>query len=130
MNTITTNDKIITIFGTSMMMVIGSASILYILQQLFPQQQAQAQAESIGSPWLSLLGLSGYSTNMDYGANFEVLHVGEAPPGTLNSVPGWRIYRYGYVIVDGDPEISEMKFASGNKNFDKVWDERATYDYS
>jgi len=127
-----TDNKLITSLTTSMMMVIGSVSILYILQQLLPQQQAQAQTQNdlTGSLLLNMFTMSNYSTNLDYGANFEVLHVGEAAPGTPNNAPGWRIYRYGYVIVDGDPEISEVKFASGNKNFDKVWDLRADYEYS
>ena len=123
------DDKLITSLSKSAMMIIGSVSLLYMLQQMLPQQ-AQAQDDLTGSLLLNMFTMSNYSTNMDYGTNFEVLHVGEAAPGTPNNAPGWRIYRYGYVIVDGDPEISEVKFAGGNKNFDKVWDNRTDYEYS
>ena len=50
---------------------------------------------------------------------------GFALPGTLNGTPAWKIKR---VVVAG--ALTTTTFASGNSNFDKVWDDRATYTYS
>lgn len=50
---------------------------------------------------------------------------GYALPGTLNGTPAWRIKR---IVVAG--ALTTTTYASGNSNFDKVWDDRATYTYS
>lgn len=50
---------------------------------------------------------------------------GYALPGTLNGTPAWKIKK---IVVAG--AITTVTYASGNSNFDKVWDDRATYTYS
>lgn len=50
---------------------------------------------------------------------------GYALPGTLNGTPAWKIKR---IVVAG--ALTTTTYASGNSNFDKVWDDRATYTYS
>jgi hypothetical protein len=55
-----------------------------------------------------------------------LIYKGEAAVGTTNSTSLWRI-RLMTISVDGD--ISET-WASGNANYDKVWDDRLTYTYS
>lgn len=50
---------------------------------------------------------------------------GYALPGTLNGTPAWRIKR---IVVAG--AVTTVTYASGNSNFDKIWDDRATYTYS
>lgn len=50
---------------------------------------------------------------------------GYAIPGASTSNPVWAIER---ITVSGDVTIK--KWASGNKNFDKVWDNRASLSYS
>lgn len=50
---------------------------------------------------------------------------GYALPGTLNTTPAWKIKR---IVVAGN--VTTTTYASGNSNFDKIWDDRATYTYS
>lgn len=52
-------------------------------------------------------------------------YTGYALPGSLSANPVWRIKR---TVVAG--AITTITYASGNSNFDKVWDDRATYTYS
>jgi hypothetical protein len=123
-----TDNKLMTMFGTSMMMAVGSISMLYILQQLFPQQ-VQVQPESYG---IWYLGPAGHIMNAENGVDEEPLYMGEAAPGTLNSDAGWRIYKYVYVRdpVSGDMLSGTIRYAGGSTKFDKVWDERASYEYA
>ena len=124
-----TDNKLITSLTTSMMMVIGSVSILYILQQLLPQQQVQIQPESYGM-WY--FGPAGHIMNVENGPDEQPTYMGEAAPGTLNSDDGWRIYKYDYVIdpATGDMLSGTIRYAGGSAAFDKVWDLRAEYEYS
>lgn len=50
---------------------------------------------------------------------------GYALPGTLNGTPAWKIKK---IVVAG--ALTTTTYASGDSNFDKVWDDRATYTYS
>lgn len=54
------------------------------------------------------------------------LYQAEAAAGVLNSAPNWRIKLITFG-VDGDTTVT---WASGNANYDKVWDDRLTYTYS
>ena len=53
-------------------------------------------------------------------------YIGDAAPGTLTSIAKWRIKKIGY---SGNASISTL-FASGTSKFDKIWDNRKTYEYS
>lgn len=53
-------------------------------------------------------------------------YVGRASPGTPTSEARWRIEKW---VYSGN-NIIEILWASGNVEFDKIWDARATYDYS
>ena len=71
--------------------------------------------------------------NVSYGTGDiadEPTYFGEAMPGTLDSDAAWRIYRYEYEMIAGDPEVIGLRFAEGNTDFDKVWDDREDYEYS
>lgn len=69
--------------------------------------------------------------NVENGTDEVPVYIGEALPGTQDSDAGWRIYRYGYVRdpVSGDMLSGTIRYANGNANFDKVWDDRASYEY-
>jgi len=54
-------------------------------------------------------------------------YVGEAVPGTTKSQPIWRIKRIYEFGADGDLDIL---WANGTADFDKTWNDRATYTYS
>lgn len=56
----------------------------------------------------------------------NVIYKAEAPVGTLNTTPLWRI-RLITISVTGD---TVETWAGGTDNFDKVWDNRLSYTYS
>jgi len=71
------------------------------------------------------LWLSQWKMRIEYsGAN--PVYVGEAKPGIATDEKGWRIKKITY---DGD-NPTQIDWAEGNRNFDKIWDNRATYSYS
>lgn len=55
----------------------------------------------------------------------EGTYIGEALPGTTKSAAGWRIKLL--ATVGGSTEVV---WADGTAEFVKVWDDRATYDYT
>lgn len=66
-----------------------------------------------------------YSKRVDF-INENLLYKGEAAEGTLTSLAAWRIRK---VTIGNDGDVEEI-WASGNSNFDKVWDNRVSYTYS
>jgi len=54
-------------------------------------------------------------------------YVGRAAPGTPTSEAKWRIEKWSY---NASNTITSITFASGNAEFDKIWDNRATYNFS
>jgi len=53
-------------------------------------------------------------------------YVGLTSPGTLTSEAKWRIKKLFY---DGT-KVIDIKWASGNAEFDKIWTSRTSYNYS
>lgn len=66
-----------------------------------------------------------YAKQVDFISD-SLFYKGEAAVGSLTSAPLWRV-RKTVLAVDGD--VSET-WASGNANFDKVWDDRLSLVYS
>jgi len=58
--------------------------------------------------------------------NFE-LYIGEASPGTSQTLAGWRIKKLTY---NSSGRVTNVEWASGNNMFDKIWNSRDTYVYS
>lgn len=58
-------------------------------------------------------------------ASGTVTYIGQAEPGTLPGAATWRIKR---ITVAGS--LTSIEWAEGVGDFDKEWDERATYNYS
>jgi hypothetical protein len=56
----------------------------------------------------------------------DIIYKGEAPVGTLDAASFWRIRKI-LIAVDGD--VTET-WANGNANYDKVWNDHASYTYS
>lgn len=56
----------------------------------------------------------------------QAIYVGEAEPGTAKGVAKWRIKKLTY----SSDVVSDIQWASGTADFDKEWDERASYAYS
>ena len=121
------DNKLMIKIGTTAMMMAASIYMLQAVQQLFVPAVVEDEELPFGSPWLLAVGLI---MNVGYNEDEEPLYIGEAKPGTLDSDAGWRIYRYDYVLVGGDLDMVGLRFAEGNTKFDKVWDNRADYEYS
>lgn len=58
-------------------------------------------------------------------ASATVTYVGYASPGTLEASSTWKIQK---ITISGS--ITTVLFAEGDDNFDKVWNDRASYTYS
>lgn len=56
----------------------------------------------------------------------DIIYKGEAAAGSLTSAAAWRIRK---LILSPDDDVSET-WASGNANFDKIWDDRVSLSYS
>lgn len=56
-----------------------------------------------------------------------LIYRGTSLPGTLDATNGWRIEEITFVGAEEDVEI---RWASGDANFDKVWTDRAMYAYT
>ena len=73
------------------------------------------------TPWIVSSGI--YNVFLDE-ASATITYVGEANPGTASSAASWRIKR-----LDSTSGLL-ITWADGDSNFDKVWDDRASYSYS
>lgn len=73
------------------------------------------------TPWIVSSGL--YNVFLDE-ASATITYVGEASPGTSGSDSTWRIKR-----LDSTSGLI-ITWADGDSDFDKVWDDRASYTYS
>lgn len=67
-----------------------------------------------------------FATRVDFVGD-TVIYKGQAQPGTLDSNNAWRIQEITFVGTDEDVEI---RWAGGNSNFDKIWDDRLSYGYT
>jgi hypothetical protein len=56
----------------------------------------------------------------------NISYFGEADPGSSTSASVWRIRK---IDESGDPELI-VTWAGGNRNFDKIWDNRLSLTYT
>ncbi|GAB6161903.1 hypothetical protein JCM12298_10620 [Desulfothermus naphthae] len=68
----------------------------------------------------------GKTLRLEYDANGNVIYKGEADPGSSTSDPVWKIEKYEY---DANGNLIAVLFAEGTADFDKVWDNRESYNY-
>lgn len=61
----------------------------------------------------------------DYEGGNAVIYLGKAHPGAQTSEAVWQIRQFTY----SGSLVTQINFANGNANFDKVWDDRSTYDF-
>uniref|UniRef100_A0A7C3WXX6 Uncharacterized protein n=1 Tax=Dictyoglomus turgidum TaxID=513050 RepID=A0A7C3WXX6_9BACT len=67
-----------------------------------------------------------FTVRTEYDSASNLIYYGEAEPGSLESEAKWRIKKItwsGSLLVD-------IKWANGDALFTKVWNDRATYNYS
>ena len=54
------------------------------------------------------------------------IYVGWAAPGTAKTAASWQIQKLTY----SGTVMTDVQWASGNADFDKIWNNRASYSYS
>ena len=67
-----------------------------------------------------------YSMRTECDANGNIIYIGFAEPGSSEDKPVWAIKKIEY---DDKGNLAAVKWAEGNNNFDKIWNNRATYSY-
>lgn len=67
-----------------------------------------------------------FATRVDFIGDTRILK-GQAQPGTVDASNAWRIQE---IVFVGSDEDVEIKWAAGNSNFDKVWDDRLGETYT
>jgi hypothetical protein len=73
------------------------------------------------------LGNQDLDLAIEYDASDRELYVGECRPGAVVASNAWRIFKLFY---DGTSDrVTRKRFADGTPEFDKCWDDRATYSY-
>ena len=87
-----------------------------------------------GSVTVSDVGVQGpaaesdvpFATRVDFIGD-DLIYKGQAQPGTIDSANAWRIQE---IVFVGSEDDTEIKWAGGNANFDKVWDDRLGLTYT
>jgi len=74
-----------------------------------------------------IVAVSEYTMAIEYDASNNPIYVGEAKPNTAQASRGWRIK---LITYDMSNNATDVQWASGTTDFDKVWNNRATYTYS
>jgi hypothetical protein len=59
----------------------------------------------------------------------DVMYIGTAAPGSLESAASWAIRRVTFTYVGVETDI-DTEWADGDSVADKIWDDRLTYTYS
>lgn len=57
----------------------------------------------------------------------NIIYVGRTFPGTETSEARFQIYKMSY---DGSGNMLKLRWADSTDDFVKIWDNRATYDYT
>ena len=66
---------------------------------------------------------------IEYDSDGNAIYIGETLPGNASSVAKWRIRK---VTYDANGNPTDVQWADGNTDMDKIWDSRSdgTYTYS
>ena len=63
----------------------------------------------------------------DYDSGTLPVYIGRADPGKATSEAAWSIQKLAY---DDNDNVLTVKWAGGVNDYNQVWDNRATLDYS
>lgn len=66
-----------------------------------------------------------FEERRSYNGNGQVEYIGEAVPGSKDAKPVWRIHKRTYEAN----RLTKIAWANFNAGYDKIWDDRTTYDY-
>ena len=59
----------------------------------------------------------------------DTIYIGKADPGELESAATWQIQKVTFTR-NGALTETEIRFADNDTNFDNIWDDRTTLDYT
>lgn len=76
---------------------------------------------------VSLHGGGVYKFKVEYDGSNNPIYMGTALPGSATSDPKWQIRK---LTFDGSNNPTDMQYANGSIEFDKIWDDRASLAYS
>lgn len=93
------------------------------LDQGLPKGDSTIIALQGTTPWVVSGGSSSYTLYLEE-ASATITYIGEADPGSATSASTWRIKR-----LDSSSGLV-VTWANGTADFDKVWNNRASYSYS
>jgi hypothetical protein len=68
-----------------------------------------------------------YTTALEYDGSNNPIYIGLAQTGQLKSAPAWLIRKLSF---DSNNNVTDIQFASGSKQFNQVWNDRASLSYS
>ena len=68
-----------------------------------------------------------FTITMEYDVRNNLIYLGRAAIGSTKSSAVWQIRKF---LYDASDNATDILWASGDKNFDKVWNDRLTYTYS
>jgi YD repeat-containing protein len=91
------------------------------------QQSAPVQQQPAPQPQVVVKENVRYRSLYAYDANGNITYIGESNTGTSKSAPTWRIKQLSY---DTSGNITEIRWANGDQQFNKIWENRTGYTYS
>ncbi len=68
-----------------------------------------------------------YLVYIEYDINNNPVYIGKAQPGSISSSSVWQIQKLSY---DASGNVTKIEWAEGSDDFNKIWDNRANYNYS
>lgn len=83
--------------------------------------------ESCGPEEVIIIGSEKTTQALEYDGSNNLIYYGNAPTGTAQSDPFWRISKLTY---DGSNRLITIQWASGSSAETFIWDNRASYVYS
>lgn len=84
---------------------------------------------TINNPLYVMIDNKPFTQKMINLSSGQPQYIGQAPPGTPTNVARWRIKKMEYVNGNTKPPTGEL-WANGNAEFDKIWDNYSSYDFS
>jgi len=67
-----------------------------------------------------------YQQILDYQGGTQPIYIGWATPGVATSRDAWKIRKLTY---DGNGNVTQIQYASGDVGFTQIWDNRTTITY-
>ncbi len=89
-------------------------------------EKEDAEQANIDAGAKKVITMEGYIQRISYNASNFAEYIGLAKPGTAISAAGWQIKKLTY----SGSFVTEINFAGGDLNFDKVWNNRSGLSYS